>query len=66
VPATANNIPPPDAVIAGTDSDGTVIYVGRAHHEGDFLPAKVILGKQAAYVAYGGQEIFKDKFEVTH
>jgi hypothetical protein len=51
-------------VVAGTDSDGTVIYVGRAHHEGDVIAAKVLPEKQAAYIPYGGQEIAKNVFEV--
>jgi hypothetical protein len=66
MPSSAHTGPPPNAVIAGTDSDGTVIYVGRTHHEGDFLPAKVIPGKQAAYIAYEGREIFKEEFDVMH
>jgi hypothetical protein len=66
VHSTAHTCPPPNAVEAGIDSDETPIYVGRAYHEGDFLPAKVIPGKQAAYIAYGGQELYKEKFEVVH
>jgi len=31
----------PGTVIGGHDSDGDQIYVGRAFHEGDLLPAKV-------------------------
>lgn len=36
---------PPNAVIAGHDIDGVAIYVGRAYHEGDLIPAKVIPSK---------------------
>lgn len=32
-------------VRGGIDSDGSVIYVGRAFHEGDMIPAKVIPDK---------------------
>lgn len=53
-----------NAVHAGNDQDGSPIYVGRAFHEGDHLVAKVIPSKQAAYVAYNGQEIFKNAFEI--
>lgn len=55
---------PPNAVVAGNDIDGATIYVGRAHHEGDLIPAKVIPSKQVAYVAWGGQEVAKHDFHV--
>ncbi|XP_055610842.1 uncharacterized protein LOC129757595 [Uranotaenia lowii] len=61
---TANGPHPPNMVPGGQDSDGCTIYVGRAHHSGDLLPAKVIPAKNAAYVAYGGGEHFVDGFEV--
>lgn len=40
-------------VRAGIDVDNEVIYVGRAFHEGDMLPAKVIPSKNAAFISYG-------------
>lgn len=52
------------AVRAGKDADGSNIYVGRAFHEGDMLPAKVIPDKNAAYISYGGEEIPKTEFEI--
>ncbi|XP_060524352.1 natterin-3-like [Cylas formicarius] len=55
---------PSTALRGGTDVDGQPIYVGRAFHEGDWIPAKVIPGKQVAYVAYGGREIPKSQFQV--
>lgn len=55
---------PEGAVLAGHDQDGSQIYVGRAWHAGDQIPAKVLPSKQAAYVAHGGQEVLKDEFEV--
>lgn len=55
---------PPNAVIAGNDIDGTTIYVGRAYHDGDLIPAKVIPSKQIAYVPHGGQEISKQEFHI--
>lgn len=55
---------PVSAVQGGFDSDGTTIYVGRAFHEGDWIPAKVIPEKNIAYVAYGGQEHPKYEYEV--
>jgi Protein of unknown function (DUF3421) len=54
----------PNAVLAGNDSDCSPIYVGRASHEGDLLPANVIPSRQAAYVGYRGQEISKNHFDV--
>ncbi|CRK93742.1 CLUMA_CG007270, isoform A [Clunio marinus] len=52
------------AVYAGNDADGSPIYVGRAFHEGDQIPAKVIPSKQACYVSHNGLEHFKPTFEV--
>lgn len=52
------------AVRAGVDQDGTQIFVGRAYHEGDIIPCKIIPEKQACYIAYGGEEILKNEFEV--
>lgn len=49
----------------GHDTDGSEIYAGRAYHLGDMIPAKVIPSKQVAYIAYGGEEIVKDQFEVN-
>lgn len=55
---------PEGAIVGGHDVDGDAIFVGRAWHEGDCLPAKVIPSKESAYVAYGGQEIKKDRYDV--
>ncbi|KAH8265677.1 hypothetical protein KR044_011308, partial [Drosophila immigrans] len=55
---------PPNAVVAGHDSDGDTIYIGRAFHCNDMLPAKVIPNKGKAYVAYARQEIELDNYEV--
>ncbi|XP_061705244.1 protein TonB-like [Cydia pomonella] len=55
---------PPGALRVGTDADGDEIYAGRAPHEGDILPAKVIPNKNACYVAHNGEEVLKDQFEV--
>lgn len=40
------------------------IFVGRAYHEGDLLPAKVIPDKGIAYVSFGGQELPVTEFEL--
>lgn len=55
---------PPNAVHVGHDIDGAGIYVGRAFHEGNCIPAKVILSKNVAYVPHGGAEIAKHEYEV--
>lgn len=55
---------PKDAVVGGRDTDGAQIYVGRASHEGDLLPCKVIPSKKVAYVAYNGSEITKQNYEI--
>ncbi|XP_049946038.1 natterin-3-like isoform X1 [Schistocerca serialis cubense] len=55
---------PDGAVRAGHDKDGGPIFVGRAFHEGDMLPAKVVPNKGGAYVAWGGGEHSKEEYEV--
>ncbi|CAG9135337.1 unnamed protein product [Plutella xylostella] len=55
---------PPGALRVGSDADGAEIYAGRCHHEGDIIPAKVIPSKNACYISYGGEEVFKDQFEL--
>lgn len=52
------------AVRAGRDADGCAIYAGRAFHESDLLPAKVIPDKESAFVSYAGEEIPKEEYEV--
>ncbi|XP_066259122.1 uncharacterized protein [Euwallacea similis] len=55
---------PSTALLGGNDIDGSPIYVGRAFHEGDWIPAKVIPSKHIAYVPYGGNEVGVEKFQV--
>ncbi|XP_043492095.1 natterin-3-like [Polistes fuscatus] len=55
---------PETAVVGGRDIDGSTIYVGKAYHEGDVLPAKIIPDKNVAYVCYNGEEHPKSDFEV--
>ncbi|KAL7037529.1 hypothetical protein ACKWTF_009263 [Chironomus riparius] len=55
---------PEKMVRGGVDADGSIIYIGRAFHNGDMIPAKVIPDKSMAYVCYGGEEIEKDDFEI--
>ena len=56
---------PPHAVQGGHDIDGSPIFVGRAYHNGDMVPAKVVPTHDVAYVSFGGQEVPKSEFEVS-
>lgn len=55
---------PTDAIRVGLDRDGGEMYVGRAYHENDVLPAKVIPNHKVAYVAWNGKEYAKSEYEV--
>ncbi|XP_037031898.1 uncharacterized protein LOC119071207 [Bradysia coprophila] len=59
-----SSFPYTSAVRAGRDADGSPIFVGRAFHEGDMVPAKVHPDKRIAYISYQGEEIAKDEYEV--
>ncbi|XP_049849278.1 uncharacterized protein LOC126318327 [Schistocerca gregaria] len=54
----------PDGIRAGIDKDGGYLYVGRAFHNGDLLPAKVVPNHHCAYVAWGGKEHKKIEYEI--
>uniref|UniRef100_T1IXB6 Uncharacterized protein n=1 Tax=Strigamia maritima TaxID=126957 RepID=T1IXB6_STRMM len=54
---------PDNAVQAGWDVSDT-IYVGRAHHEGEVIPGKVVPSHGCCYVAFGGEEHKKSQYEV--
>lgn len=64
IDTSSDSAVPSSALRGGVDIDGQQIYVGRAYHEGDWMPAKVIPGKNVAYVAYGGQEHAVHRFQV--
>lgn len=57
---------PPDALIGGHEEDGTPVYVGRARHLNDILPANIMPEKQMAIVPYGCEEHFKHEYEVNN
>lgn len=61
----SQNSIPPGALLVGRDVDDAEIYAGRARHEGDIVPAKVIPSKNACYISFNGEEILKDQFEVS-
>ncbi|XP_052872525.1 natterin-3-like [Anopheles cruzii] len=59
------NVPlPRNAVLAGHDSDGSPLFVGRAIHEGGQLPGKIVANRHIAYVCCNGKEHEKPLFEV--
>ncbi|KAK7868153.1 hypothetical protein R5R35_003028 [Gryllus longicercus] len=66
--ARAHDAPPAKPVFAGTDLNGGPLYVGRAWHEGQLLPAKVAPAYDVAFVAWNGREHSKydDQYEVLH
>lgn len=64
VPSSIHSPLPDGAIQAGHDIDGSQIYIGRAWHEGDQIPAKIIPSRRAAYIAHGGREIMKDQYDV--
>jgi len=55
---------PTNAIVGGHDSDRTTIYIGKAVHNGDEIPAKVIPQKKAAYVPYNGKEHAVHSYQV--
>ncbi|XP_037827829.1 LOW QUALITY PROTEIN: uncharacterized protein LOC119615903 [Lucilia sericata] len=54
---------PADAVHAGYDIDETPMYVARAFHNGDYIPAKAFPSHNLACIPFAGQEIVKSTFE---
>ncbi|KAG4068562.1 hypothetical protein HA402_004903 [Bradysia odoriphaga] len=63
-PSSVHSTLPPNALYAGSDTDGSQIFVGRSFFQGDQLPCKIIPNKNAAYVSYDGGEHFVDSYEV--
>ncbi|XP_077523092.1 natterin-4-like [Amblyomma americanum] len=47
---------PHNAVAGGDDKEGEVIYIGRAVHNGDVIPGKVVRSMKCCYIPYGGVE----------
>jgi hypothetical protein len=63
VPSAGSSLPD-GAVAGGRDSDGTVLYVGRAHHEGALIPGKLNISHGVVYVPWGGAEHAHADYEV--
>uniref|UniRef100_A0A0A9YG15 Natterin-3 n=1 Tax=Lygus hesperus TaxID=30085 RepID=A0A0A9YG15_LYGHE len=55
---------PPRSVHGGVDVNGMPIFVGRAWHHGDLLPAKVTPAHRCAFVTYGGRQKEEHHYEV--
>ena len=51
--------------MAGESSDGGPLYVGRAHHEGGLYPGKVNPDHNCCYIAYGGEELSREEYDVN-
>ncbi|CAL1288387.1 unnamed protein product [Larinioides sclopetarius] len=62
VQASSGSIPP-NAIEVGYDG-GDIIYVGRAHHQGDNIPGKLVPAHGSCYVAWGGEEHAYHQYEV--
>ena len=56
---------PERAVVAGESSDGGPLYVGRAHHDGGLYPGKVNPDHNCCYIAYGGEELSREEYDVN-
>ncbi|XP_064466160.1 natterin-3-like [Ornithodoros turicata] len=54
---------PAHAVVGGIDS-GSDIYIGRAEHDGDIIPGKVVPSHNVCYVPHGGREHAKPSYQV--
>ncbi|BES94562.1 Protein of unknown function (DUF3421) [Nesidiocoris tenuis] len=52
------------AVHGGIDLDGGQIFVGRAWHHGDLLPAKVCPRHRCAFVSFRGKQHEENHYEV--
>ena len=55
---------PQHAVQAGLDKDGGLMFVGRAKHSSDLLPAKIVPNQRTAYVSFAGKEHAIANYEV--
>ena len=52
-------------MVAGESSDGGPLYVGRAHHDGGLYPGKVNPDHNCCYIAYGGEELSREEYDVS-
>jgi len=56
---------PDNAIIGGTDTDGSQLWVARAYYDGGIHPGKAFLNaRKGAVTSYGGREVEVDQYEV--
>ncbi|PAA57061.1 hypothetical protein BOX15_Mlig034094g2 [Macrostomum lignano] len=63
VPASNGQVPP-RAVQVGTQRDGSPVYVSRARHGNELIPAKLVQGHGHVCLPYGGKEHLVQQYEV--
>lgn len=63
IPGTNDAPAPKAALLAGHDSDGSPIYLGRVMYEGNQLPAKVIPRKKICHTSHQGKELALSSYE---
>lgn len=52
-----------DAIVGGTDTDGSTLYVGRTYHDGDNIPGKLRPAQKRLLITYNGTELIKTTYE---
>ena len=62
--SASNGAIPDQAVVAGYEADGRLIYVARANYQGGLIPGKIQSGFGGAHIAWGGDEIAVTDYEV--
>ncbi|XP_054162717.1 natterin-4-like [Oppia nitens] len=55
---------PENAVHGGDDVNDEDLYVGRVWENGDLIPGKIVPSHGVCYVAYGGNELAHQSYEV--
>ncbi|GAA52057.1 hypothetical protein CSKR_104862 [Clonorchis sinensis] len=61
---SSNGHVPKNAIVAGLASDGSPLYVARAHINGERVVGKVHGGHHCGYFPYGGEEHSLHSYEV--
>ncbi|XP_071444532.1 uncharacterized protein [Hetaerina americana] len=62
VPASDGEVPP-GAFVGGEDHNGD-LFIGRVDHNNDLLPGKINQAYKYCYIAWGGLEHAKSKYQV--
>lgn len=62
-PGNNKSSAPKGAILAGSDSDGAPIYLGRVTYQGNQLPAKIIPRKHQCRTCHNGKEIEVASYE---